>query len=176
VAALPAILEGSGETVEMGPWLSLLVTLPTTLAVIAMMGFLRDGLTANLVSAAAILFALTVGYATTFDPGEEQRALLVRTASPVLCAAVLAFFWMSLRTHLRDIHYLIDKGESLQDIMMRYQQANVIRKAGGKPAMTEEGKVVDANEIMGRKGFRQKPQKSARQQGEKKMRKKPKVR
>ncbi len=178
LAALPVILEASGVFVDIGPWLSLLITIPVALMAIMFMGFLRDGLTANLISGAIILFAFSVGYATTFEPAEfdSGRSLMVRAAAPVVCAAVLGFFWLSLRTHLRDLHYWIDQGQSLQDIMMRYQQANVIRKAGGKPAMTEDGKVVDATEVTGRPGFRQKPQKTAKQQGEKKKRKKPKVR
>jgi hypothetical protein len=178
VAVLPALLEATGTRVNIGPWLSLLITLPMTLLAMAMMGFLRDGLTANLISAAAILFGLTVGYATTFEPADfdSGRSTLIRTAAPVICAVILGFFWLSLRTHLRDLHYWVDQGQSLQDIMMRYQQANVIRKAGGKPALMEDGKVVDANEVQPRKGFRQKPQKSAKQQGERKKRKKPKVR
>ncbi len=178
VVALPAILELSGVYVDIGPWLSLLITLPMTLLAIAWMGFLRDGLAANLISAAAILFALSVAYATTFSPQdfESYHSLTVRSAGIAVCGVVLLFFWLGLRTHLRDLHYLIDQGQSMQDIMMRYQQANVIRKAGGKPAMTEDGKVVDVNEVQGRPGFRQKPAKTAKQQGEKKTRKKPKVR
>jgi hypothetical protein len=98
----------------------------------------------------------------------------VRSAAPVLVGVLLAFFWLSLRTHLRDLHYMVAEGQSLQDIMLRMQQAKVIQKAGGKPALDEKGKVVDANEMMPKRGFRQKPKK--KDPTEKKKRKKPRVR
>lgn len=176
LVALPAILELAGVPVHIGPWLSLLITLPGTLIAMGFMGFLRDGMWPNIVSGAVVLFCLSVAYATEFDPGDEQRAILVRSAAVAVCVVMLAFFLKSLKTSLRDLHYMIAQGESMQDIMMRYQQAAVIKKSGGKPAMTEEGKVVDANELMPKKGFRQKPQKTKKQQGEKTKRSKPKVR
>lgn len=176
VVALPAILELAGVQVHIGPWLSLLITVPVTLIAMAFMAFLRDGMWPNIISGSVTLFCLSVAYATEFDPGDEQRAMLIRTAGVVVCAAMLAFFMKSLKTSLRDLHYMIAEGESMQDIMLRYQQASVIKKAGGKPAMTEDGKVVDANELMPKKGFRQKPQKTKKQQGEKSKRTKPKVR
>ncbi|MBX3461230.1 MAG: hypothetical protein KF696_14895 [Planctomycetes bacterium] len=178
VACLPSILEISSVFVNIGPWLTLPIAIPMMLVAFMFMAFLRDDLTANLISTAAIVFAMFVSYGTTFSPEEfdSYRSLAVRSAGPAVCAAVLVFFWLGLRTKLRDLHYLIDQGESMQDIMLRYKQASVIQKAGGKPALTEDGKVVDATEITGRPGFRQKPQKSAAQKGEKKKRKKPKVR
>ena len=177
LAILPLGLEAGGVKVEIGIWLGLLVTLPITLFAMVMMGFLRDGMVVNLVSGAAVLFAMTVGYALKFDPGDEQRALFLRAACPVVTGAILGFFWISLRTNLRDIHYMIAEGQSLQDIMLRYQQASIIRKKGGTPALTPEGKVVDAKEATGRPGFRT-PPKQAQASGAtvKKKRKKPKVR
>jgi hypothetical protein len=94
----------------------------------------------------------------------------------VIAGAMLVFFWLSLRTHLRELHYMIAQGESLQDIMTRMQQANVIKKAGGEPVLNEKGQVVDKNELMPKKGFRPKKGKTAAATATKKKRKKPKVR
>jgi hypothetical protein len=158
-------------------WLSFLITLPITLFAIGMMGFLRDGMAVNLVSGTAVFFAMTMGYALEFDPGDEQRALFLRAACPVVTAVIAGYFWISLRTNLRDIHYLIAEGQSMQDIMLRYQQANIIRKKGGTPALMPDGKVVDAKEVQGRPGFRTPPkQAQAGAATEKKKRKKPKLR
>ena len=178
VIALPAILEVSGVIVNIGPWLTLLISLPITALAMACMGFLRDGLVANIISGVIVLFAAQVGYGTTFEPEEIEagRALLVRSAAPVICGAMLVFFWISLKSHLRDIHYMIAEGESMQDIMTRMQQAQVIKKAGGEPVLNEKGQVVDKNELMPKKGFRPKKSKTASATKAKKKRKKPKVR
>ncbi|MCC6465033.1 MAG: hypothetical protein IT463_06800 [Planctomycetes bacterium] len=176
LTSLPLVLEASGVAVRIGPWLSLLITLPCTLLAMGFLGFLRDGMTANLISGAALLFAFTMGYALEFEPGDEQRALLFRAVAPTVGAVVLAWFWLSLKTSLRDIHYMVAEGQSLQDIMLRYQQANVIRKAGGKPAMTPDGQVVDANELMAKPGYRPAKGSSEEATQTKKKRKKPKVR
>lgn len=177
LSALPAVLEASGVSVRIGPWLSLLITLPITLLAMGFMGFLRDGIAVNVISGAAVLFAMTMGYALEFDPGNEERALFLRAACPAITIAILVFFWLGLRTGLRDLHYMVAEGQSMQDIMLRYQQANIIRKKGGKPAMLPDGKVVDANEVIGRPGFRTPPkEKQAGAKTEKKKRKKPRVR
>lgn len=176
--SLPAILEASGAIVNIGPWLTLLISLPITAVAMAFMGFLRDGLVANIISGVIVLFAAQVGYGTTFEPEEIEagRALLVRCAAPAICGAMLVFFWISLKTNLRDLHYMIAEGESMQDIMTRMQQANVIKKAGGEPVLNEKGQVVDKNELMPRKGFRPKKGGTASATKAKKKRKKPKVR
>ncbi len=177
LAALPVVLEGMGISVRIGPWLSMLITLPITLIAMGFMGFLRDGIAVNVISGAAVLFAMTMGYALEFEPGNEERALFLRAACPAITVAILTFFWLGLRTSLRDLHYMIAEGQSMQDIMLRYQQANLIRKKGGKPAMLPDGKVVDANEVVGRPGFRTPPkEKQAGSKTEKKKRKKPKLR
>lgn len=176
--SLPAILEASGVIVNIGPWLTLLISLPITAVAMVFMGFLRDGLVANIISGVIVLFAAQVGYGTTFEPEEIEagRALLVRTAAPAICGAMLVFFWISLKSHLRDLHYMIAEGESLQDIMTRMQQAQVIKKAGGEPVLNEKGQVVDKNELMPKKGFRPKKTRTAAATATKKKRKKPKVR
>lgn len=174
---LPVIIEASGEPVQIGPWLTLLISIPMTGFAMVMMGFLRDGIYANIISGVIVLFAVHVGYGTTFEPQdiESGRALLVRSAAPVITLVMLAYFGISLRTHLRDLHYMIAEGESMQDIMTRMQQANVIKKAGGEPVLNERGQVVDKNDLIPRKGFR--PKKGAtKATAEKKKRKKPKVR
>lgn len=178
LALLPVVIEAAGEPVRIGPWLSLLITLPITLVAMGFMGFLRDGIANNIISGAAVLFAMTMGYALEFDPTNESRALMLRTACPVISAAILGFFWLGLRTQLRDIHYMVAEGQSMQDIMLRYQQANLIRKKGGKPAMMPDGTVVDANEVVGRPGFRTPPkeEQAGSQTKTKKKRQKPKLR
>src|SRR5262245_2066735 len=60
LAILPVALEAGGVAVRIGPWLSLLITLPVALFSMAMMGFLRDGLTANMISGAAVLLAMVM--------------------------------------------------------------------------------------------------------------------
>ena len=176
--ALPAILEASGVIVNIGPWLTLLISLPIAGVAMVFMGFLRDGLVANIISGVIVLFAAQVGYGTTFEPEEIEagRALLVRSAAPVICGAMLLFFWISLKTHLRDLHYMIAEGESMQDIMTRMQQASVIKKSGGEPVLNEKGQVVDKNELIPKKGFRPKKTNTAAATKAKKKRKKPKVR
>lgn len=178
LALLPVVIEAAGEPVHIGPWLSLLITLPITLVAMGFMGFLRDGMANNIISGAAVLFAMTMGYALEFDPTNESRALMLRAACPVISAAILGFFWLGLRTQLRDIHYMVAEGQSMQDIMLRYQQANLIRKKGGKPAMLPDGTVVDANEVVGRPGFRTPPkeEQAGSQTKAKKKRQKPKLR
>jgi hypothetical protein len=177
LAALPVIIEAAGEPVRIGPWLGLLITLPVTLFAMVMMVFLRDGMAGNLVSGTAVLFAMTMGYSLEFDPGNEQRALFIRAACPVVTAAILGFFWLNLKVNLRDIHFMIAEGQSMQDIMLRYQQASIIRKKGGKPALMPDGTVVDANEVVGKPGFRTPPkEQQAAAQTKKKKRKKPRLR
>ncbi|MCA8945812.1 MAG: hypothetical protein KDB29_06280 [Planctomycetes bacterium] len=176
--SLPALLEATGTIVNIGPWLTLLISIPITAAAMATMGFLRDGLVANIISGVIVLFAAQVGYGTTFSPEEIEagRALLVRSAAPAITLVMLAYFAISLKTHLRDLHYMIAEGESMQDIMTRMQQANVIKKAGGEPVLNEKGQVVDKNELMPRPGFRPKKGKTASATKGTKKRKKPKVR
>ncbi|MBZ0137586.1 MAG: hypothetical protein K8I27_14565 [Planctomycetes bacterium] len=178
LVSLPVILEAAGVIVNIGPWLTLLISLPIAGVAMVFMGFLRDGLTANIISGVIVLFAAQVAYGTTFEPDEIEagRALLVRSAGPVITLAMLAFFWISLKTHLRDLHYMIAEGESLQDIMTRMQQAQVIKKAGGEPVLNERGQVVDKNELIPKKGFRPKKSNTAGATAGKKKRKKPKVR
>lgn len=178
LALLPVIIEAAGEPVRIGPWLGLLITLPITLFAMIMMVFLRDGMAGNLISGTAVLFAMTLGYTLEFDPGNEQRALFIRAACPLVCAAILGFFWLNLKANLRDIHFMVAEGQSMQDIMLRYQQANLIRKKGGKPALMPDGSVVDANEVVGRPGFRTPPkeQQAGTQTKTKKKRKKPRLR
>lgn len=177
LALLPVVLEGAGVSVRIGPWLSLLITLPITLVAMAFMGFLRDGVAGNIISGTAVLFAMTMGYALEFEPGDEQRALFMRLACPVTAVAILGFFWLNLKSNLRDMHFWVAEGQSMQDIMLRYQQANLIRKKGGKPALLPDGSVVDANEVVGRPGFRTPPkEQQAGTQTKKKKRKKPKLR
>lgn len=177
---LPLIIESAGEPVRIGPWLTLLISLPITLLAIMLMGFLRDGLTANLISGGAVLLAAQIAYGVPSDPEslESGRILLIRAIGPVLTLVVLTYLWISLKTHLRDIHYMVAQGESMQDIMTRMQQAQVIKKAGGEPVLNEKGQVVDKNDIMPRKGFRPKKGASTKATGGKKQkkRKKPKVR
>jgi hypothetical protein len=176
--SLPAILEASGVIVNIGPWLTLLISIPLTMVAMMLMGFLRDGLTVNIISGIIVLFAAQVGYGTRFEPQdiEAGRALLVRCAAPAVVGVMLVYFWISLKTHLRDIHYQIAEGESMQDIMTRLQQAQVIKKAGGEPVLNEKGQVVDKNDLMPRKGFRPKKGSTAAATKTKKKRKKPKVR
>lgn len=179
LALLPVVIEASGVMVQIGPWLSMLITIPITLFAMVMMGFLREGMWTNMVSGAAVLFAMTMGYALEFDIAnyDVNRVILLRSVCPAVCAVVIVFFWLSIRTSLRDLHYLIAEGQSMQDIMLRAQQANIIRKKGGKPALMPDGTVVDANEVVGRPGFRT-PAKEAQAGAAtaKKKRKKPKVR
>lgn len=174
VCALPAILEASGTQLHIGPWLALLITLPCTVLSMFFVGFMREGMIGNFVYAAAVLFILTMGYSLDFGaaPDAMERGLLWRSASPVMAAVMVFFLWRDLQRNLREWHYRVAAGESWQDIMAQMQQANVIQKAGGKPALDADGNVVDVNEIVGRPGFRQKPQKK---KGEGK-RKKPKLR
>jgi hypothetical protein len=180
IAGLPVLLELLNVDVRIGPWLSLLITLPATLVAMIFMGLLRDGMVANIISGLIVVLALTVGYGWIIDPYEGQtmdeatRALLTRAGALGVIGVLLVHFWFSLRTRLRDLHYMIADGQSFQDIMLRMQQARVIQKSGGKPALDEKGKVVDANQLMPRPGFRQKPKK--KDPTEKKKRKKPKVR
>ena len=175
--SLPAIIEAAGEPVNIGPWLTLLISIPIAGFAMIMMGFLRDGIYANIISGVIVLFAAQIGYGTTFEPQDidSGRALLVRSAAPAIALVMLAYFAISLKTHLRDLHYMIAEGESMQDIMTRMQQANVIKKAGGEPVLNERGQVVDKNDLIPRKGFR--PKKGGtKATAEKKKRKKPKVR
>jgi hypothetical protein len=178
IAALPVLLELMDVDVRIGPWLSLLITLPATLVAMIFMGLLRDGMVGNIISGLVVVLALTVGYGWEFFPSNEYdyevRALMTRAGALAVVGLLLVHFWFSLRTHLRDLHYMIAEGQSFQDIMLRMQQARVIQKSGGKPALDEKGKVVDANQLMPRPGFRQKPKK--KDPTEKKKRKKPKVR
>ena len=179
LGTLPLALEASGTAVEIGPWLSLAITLPITLGAMICMAFLRDGLVGNLVSGAVVIFGVTMGYALEFELGDEQRAMMMRAAGPVVLLVMLAFFWRSLKTNLRDMHYMIAEGQSMQDIMTRYQQASVIKKSGGAPALDEKGNVIDANELMPKKGFRPKKGATAGKAtkvSKGKKRKKPKVR
>jgi len=178
LALLPVVIEAAGEPVRIGPWLSLLITLPITLFAMSMMGFLREGVAGNVISGMAVLFGMTMGYALEFDPGNEQRALFTRLACPVVTGAILGFFWLNLKAQLRDLHFMVADGQSMQDIMLRYQQANLIRKKGGKPALMPDGTVVDANEVVGRPGFRTPPKEkqASAQTKTKKKRKKPKLR
>lgn len=178
LVSLPVLLEASGVIVNIGPWLTLLISIPITAVAMAAMGFLRDGLVANLISGAIVLFAAQVAFGTTFDPVEIEagRALLVRGAAPVITLVMLAYFGISLKTHLRDLHYMIAEGESMQDIMTRMQQANVIKKAGGEPVLNEKGQVVDKSELVPKKGFRPKKTKASSATKGTKKRKKPKVR
>ena len=176
--SLPLILEVSGVQVQIGPWLTLLISIPITMFAMLLMGFLRDGLVPNIISGVIVLFAAQVGYGIATDPEllETGRIFLIRAAAPAITLVMLAYFWISLKTHLRDLHYMIAEGESLQDIMTRMQQASVIKKAGGEPVLNERGQVVDKQEIMPRKGFRPKKSKTASATTTKKKRKKPKVR
>jgi len=178
LAGLPVVLELMDVDVRLGQWLSLLITLPGTLVAMIFMGLLRDGMIVNIVSGVIVVLALQVGYGWEFFPSAEYdyavRALITRAGAFAVVAVILVFFWLQLRTHLRDFHYMIAEGQSFQDIMLRMQQARVIQKAGGKPALDEKGRVVDAKEMMPRPGFRQKPKK--KDPTEKKKRKKPKVR
>jgi hypothetical protein len=173
ICALPVALEAGGVQVHIGPWLALLITVPCTIVSMFYVGFMREGMIGNFVYAAAVLFILTMGYALDFGPSEPiERAILWRSSAPIMGAIMLFFLWRDLQSNLREWHYRVASGESWQDIMAQMQQANVIQKAGGKPALDEKGNVVDAVEVMGRPGFRQKPQKT---KGEGK-RKKPKLR
>jgi hypothetical protein len=174
ISVLPVALEASGVQLHIGPWLALLITIPCTVLSMFFVGFLREGMMGNFVYASVALFALTMGYSLDFgvDADATSRALLMRSVSPVIVAVMLFFLWRDLQTHLREWHYRVASGESWQDIMAQMQQANVIQKAGGKPALDAEGNVVDAEEVIGRPGFRQKPRKG---KGEGK-RKKPKLR
>ena len=177
--SLPAILEATDVqdvVVNIGPWLTLLISIPITMVAMLTMGFLRDGLTVNIISGVIVLFASQVGYGTTFEPADAERALLIRCAAPVITAVMLFYFWISLKSHLRDLHYMIAEGESMQDIMTRMQQAQVIKKAGGEPVMNEKGQIVDKYDVMPRKGFRPKKGNTAAATTTKKKRKKPKVR
>ena len=176
--SLPLILEASGIQVQIGPWLTLLISIPITALAMAMMGFLRDGLVANIISGAIVLFAAQVGFGISTNPEllESGRIFLIRSAAPAIVVVMLVYFGISLKTHLRDLHYMIAEGESLQDIMTRMQQANVIKKAGGEPVLNDKGQVVDKNELMPKKGFRPKKTKTAAATKGKKKRKKPKVR
>ena len=178
LVSLPVVLEASGVIMNIGLWLALVISLPLGLVTIGMIGFLRDGLWPNVISGVIITFAAHIGYGMTFTPEEIEtgRALLIRAAAPVLTAVVLVYFGISLKTHLRELHYMIAEGESMQDIMTRLQQAQVIKKAGGEPVLNEKGQVVDKQEIIPRKGFRPKKTKTSAATGTKKKRKKPKVR
>ncbi|MCA8915464.1 MAG: hypothetical protein KDB90_08625 [Planctomycetes bacterium] len=178
LVGLPAILELSGVIVNIGQWLTLLISIPIMMVAMLVMGFLRDGLTVNVISGVIVLFAAQLAYGTNFDPDEIEagRALLVRSAGPVITLVMLVYFWIGLKTHLRDLHYMIAEGESMQDIMTRMQQAQVIKKAGGEPVLNEKGQVVDKNDIIPRKGFRPKKGGTAAATKTKKKRKKPKVR
>ncbi len=172
ITALPVLLELMSVHVAIGPWLALLINIPVTIASMFAIGFLREGMIGNLVYAAATMFALTLGYSTEFPPEAIEQAIIWRSAAPTLAIVLVFFLWKDLQRNLREWHYRVAGGESWQDIMAQMQQASVIRKAGGKPALDESGKVVDVEEMMPRPGFRQKPQKS---KGEGK-RKKPKLR
>lgn len=172
ICALPVALEAGGVQVALGPWLALLITIPCTILSMFYVGFMREGMIGNFVYAAAVLFILTMGYSLEFGPENYERAVLWRAASPLMGGIMLFFLWRDLQHNLREWHYRVASGESWQDIMAQMQQANVIQKAGGKPALDQEGNVVDVNEIVGRPGFRQKPQKK---KGEGK-RQKPKLR
>lgn len=176
LVGLPLMLEASGTPVRIGPWLSMLITLPIALFAMVMMGFLRNGMALNIVSGAGVVFAATLAYGLEFEPGQEARALLFRGTGLAVVVVLLGFFWLTLKKNLRDLHYMIAEGESMQEIMHRAQQANIIRKAGGEPVMDDKGNVVDKRELVPQAGFRQKRKKTARQQGQKKKRKKPKVR
>jgi hypothetical protein len=178
LVSLPVVLELAGVIVNIGPWLTLLISIPIAAFAMVFMGFLRDGLAANMISVAIVLFAAQVGYGTTFDPEEIEagRAILVRAAAPAITLVMLVYFGISLKSHLRDLHYAIAEGQSFQDIMTRMQQAQVIKKSGGEPVLNEKGQVVDKQEIMPRKGFRPKKTKTSTATGTKKKRKKPKVR
>lgn len=159
VCALPLALEASGVQVHLGPWLALLITIPCTVLSMFFVGFMREGMIGNFVYAAAVLFTLTMGYSLEFPVDAVERAILWRASSPVIGAVMLFFLWVDLQKTLREWHYRVASGESWQDIMAQMQQASVIEKAGGKPALDEEGNVIDAEEVIGRPGFRQKPQK-----------------
>jgi len=178
LVSVPVVLELAGVIVNIGPWLTLVISIPITMFALVFIGFLRDGLAANLISGFIVLFAAQVAYGTTFDPEEIEagRALLVRAAAPAITAVMLVYFGISLKQHLRELHYMIAEGESLQDIMTRMQQAQVIKKAGGEPVLNEQGQVVDKQDLMPRPGFRPKKQKASDATKAKKKRKKPKVR
>jgi hypothetical protein len=175
---LPVALEAGGVIVNIGPWLTLLIRIPVAAFAMVFMGFLSDGLTANLISVAIVLFAAQVGFGTTFDPDEIEagRAILVRAAAPVITLVMLAYFGISLKSHLRELHYMIAEGESMQDIMTRMQQAQLIKKSGGEPVLNEKGQVVDKQDFLPRKGFRPKKAKTSEATKGTKKRKKPKVR
>lgn len=175
VISLPVLLELSGVAVSLGPWLSLLITLPVTLLAMIGFAFLRDSLTSNLISAAVVTFACVVAYGLEFSPGQEETALSVRGAAPAMMAILLAHFWFSLKTSLRDLHYLVAEGRSMQDVLAQYQQASVIKKAGGTPVMDQDGNVVAQEDVIPRKGFRPKRGAAKATKGKKK-RKKPKLR
>ncbi len=172
--SLPFVLEAAGVRVGIGPWLALLISIPGTVAAMFGISFLREGFRGNLVFASIILFALQLGYAVEFGPEDAQRALLIRAAPAVVAAVMLIFMWRDLKVNLREWHYRIAAGESWQDILTQYQQASVIKKAGGKPALDAEGNVIDAEEMMPRPGFRQKKKK--REPTAKKKRQKPRLR
>jgi len=172
VAGLPLLLELLGVHVAIGPWLGLLITIPVTVVAMFAVGFLREGMIGNIAYAMVTLFSMTLAYSLEFPPDQTDQAILWRAAAPVIAFIVTFFLWKDLKRNLREWHYRVAAGESWQDILAQMQQANVIQKAGGKPALTENGEVVDAEDLMPRPGFRQKPQKK---KGEGK-RKKPKLR
>ncbi|MCC6573133.1 MAG: hypothetical protein IT462_05015 [Planctomycetes bacterium] len=173
-AGLPLILEATGVGVHVGPWLALTISIPGTILAMFAVSFLREGFKGNLVFSSVILFVLQLAYALEFGPEDTQRALMMRVAPLVVAAILIFFMWIDLKKNLREWHYRIASGESWQDILTQYQQASVIRKAGGKPALDAEGNVVDAEEMMPRPGFRQKPKK--RDPTQKKKRQKPRLR
>ncbi len=174
IGFLPLGLELAGVQVPIGWWLSLLITLPLTLYSMIMMGLLSEGMTANLVSGVAVAIAIHIAFGAEFEPGNFEDAYLWRGAGFAVLAVVLVFFAKSLKGSLRELHYMVAEGQSMQDIMTRAQQANVIQKAGGTPAMNDKGEVIDANDYQPKPGMRQKKRR-ANATGSK-TRKKPKLR
>ena len=175
LGALPLILEVSGVQVAIGWWLALLITLPLTLYSMVMMGLLREGVSANLVSGVAVAAGVHIAFGAEFEPGNLQDAYAWRGAGFGVLFVVLVFFLKTLKSNLRELHYMVAEGQSMQDIMLRAQQANVIKKAGGNPAMNDKGEVIDANDYQPKPGMRQKKRRTNATGGKKK-RKKPKVR
>lgn len=174
IGFLPLGLELAGVQVSIGWWLSLLITLPLTLYSMVMMGLLREGMTANLVSGVAVAIAIHISFGAKFEPGNLEDAYLWRGAGFAVLAVVLIFFAKTLKTNLRELHYMVAEGQSMQDIMTRAQQANIIKKAGGNPAMNDKGEVIDADDFQPKPGMRQKKRRT-NATGSKK-RKKPKLR